>query len=255
MGRVRIWIGLNGERLFVWAFVVVFLAVVAFLLYFGMPFHGSEASVQSVYDDDRITVERTDGGGYVMRPADANTQRGLVFYPGARVHPDAYLASLAPLVRDANTTVVVPKMALNLAVLDQGAAGHVIDRHEEIQRWYVGGHSLGGAMACRYARDNSERVSGLVLFGAYCDKSIAQTNLRVLSVRGDADTVLDEGAYERNRENLPSTTTHSVLAGVNHTQFGSYTGQRGDQPSGTSYDVAHRRLAETTVPWFRNATG
>jgi poly(3-hydroxybutyrate) depolymerase len=255
MGRVKTWVALNGERVFVWTFVVVFLAVVAFLLYFGTPFHGSETSIQSVYEDDRIDVDRTGRGGYVMRPAGTDPQRGLVFYPGARVDPDAYLASLAPLVHDTNTTVVVAKMPLNLAVLDQGAADRVIDRYDGPRQWYVGGHSLGGAMACRYARDNPQRVSGLVLFGAYCDKSIAQTDLRVLSVRGEADTVLDRDTYERNKRNLPSATTHSVLVGVNHTQFGSYTGQWGDRPSGTSYGVAHRRLAETIVPWFENASG
>lgn len=253
MGRTRTWFARNGERLSVWLLVIVLLAVVAGLLYFGTPFHGSDASVQSVFEDDRIDIQRVDGD-YVLVPANGTSTTGLVFYPGARVHPDAYLASLSPLVSDAGVTVVVVKMPLNLAVLDQDAATDVLERHDEIEQWYVGGHSLGGAMACRYAADNTERVSGVVLFGAYCDRSIADTDLRVLSVTGSDDTVLDRDTYERNKENVPDDATFRELRGINHTQFGSYTGQRGDRASGTPYEVAHNRLENATVPWFRNGT-
>ncbi|MCU4719670.1 alpha/beta fold hydrolase [Halapricum hydrolyticum] len=252
MGRVRTWLARNRERLAVWILVVVLLAVAGFLLYFGTPFHGSDVSVQAVQEDDRIELERMNGD-YLLRPANADSTTGLVFYPGARVHPDAYLSSLSPLVTEANVTVVVVKMPLNLAVFEQGAASRVIETHD-VQQWYVGGHSLGGAMACRYAEKNPGRVSGVVLFGSYCDRSIAETDLRVLSVTGADDTVLDRQTYDRNRANLPADATVRELPGVNHTQFGSYTGQRGDRPSGTSYEVAHRRLANVTVPWFREAS-
>ncbi|WP_229125179.1 alpha/beta fold hydrolase [Halapricum desulfuricans] len=252
MGRVRTWLAHNRERLAVWVVVIALLVVAGLLLYFGTPFHGSDASVQSVQNDDRIDLQRVDGG-YVMQPASGGSTTGLVFYPGARVHPDAYLASLSPLVTDAEVTVVIVKVPLNLAVVDQNAASDVIGSHG-VEQWYVGGHSLGGAMACRYAGANRERVAGVVLLGSYCDRSIAGTDLRVLSVTGDADTVLDRSAYERNRANLPADATVVELSGVNHTQFGSYTGQRGDRPSGTSYELAHRRLANVTVPWFEKGS-
>ena len=250
MGRVRTWLAHNRERIAVWVLIVVLLAVTGVVLYFGTPFHGSDASVQAVQDDSRIVFERVDGE-YVLRPANAQSTTGLVFYPGARVHPDAYLLSLSPLAAEANVTVVVVEMPLNLAVFEQGAASRVIEDHD-VEQWYVGGHSLGGAMACRYASENTDRVSGIVLFGSYCDRSIDGTGLQALSVTGAADTVLDRNAYERNKANLPEGATVEELPGVNHTQFGSYTGQQGDRPSGTPYEVAHRRLANVIVPWFQN---
>ena len=73
----------------------------------------------------------------------------------------------------------------------------------------------------------------------------------MLSVTGSADTVLDEDSYEPNRANLPEdTTTHELP--LNHTQFGSYRGQRGDEPSNVSYHVAHERLSNVTVSWVQN---
>lgn len=248
----------QAKRVAVWVFVALLVVAAGFVLYFATPFHGSDASIQAVEADDSIDLT-VDGDSYVLQPANTSTGYdgtvGLVFYPGARVHPDAYLSSLAPLVRDAGVTVVVPKLPLNLAVLDSNRADAVRAAYPGVEHWYVGGHSLGGAMACRYARASTDAVEGVVLFAAYCDQSIADTDLRVLSVTGAADTVLDADTYERNRQNLPADATTVELPGVNHTQFGSYTGQSGDDPSGTTYAVAHSRLANATVPWMRNASG
>jgi pimeloyl-ACP methyl ester carboxylesterase len=46
---------------------------------------------------------------------------------------------------------VLLRMPGNLAVLDENAADGVAADYPEIDRWYIGGHSLGGAMAARYA--------------------------------------------------------------------------------------------------------
>jgi len=237
-----------GRRATVWLVAIVVLAVAAGSVYFGTPYHGTDAGVASVEQNPHATVTE-EGGTYTLEPADGNASAGLVFYPGARVHPDAYLASLGPLAGDANVTVVIPKMPLNLAVLDQGAASaHVTDR--AVDSWYVGGHSLGGAMACRYAAENPGTVDGVVLYGAYCDRDISGTELEALSVTGSADTVVDSDTYEGNLDNLPEDATVRELP-LNHTQFGDYRGQRGDEPSNVSYATAHERLANVTVQWFQ----
>ena len=237
-----------ARRAFVWLVAIGVLTAGAGVLYLGTPHHASDASVASVEADPSVTVTER-GGTYTLEPADGESTTGLVFYPGARVHPDAYVASLAPLASDANVTVVVPKLRLNLAVLDQGAAsGYVTDASAET--WYVGGHSLGGAMACRYASENPETVEGVVLYASYCDRNISETGLTALSVTGSADTVLDRDAYENNRDNLPADATTRELP-LNHSQFGSYRGQRGDAPSNRSYAAAHEQLANATVAWFR----
>jgi len=53
--------------------------------------------------------------------------------------------------------VAVPKMRVNLAVLSPGRADAVIEGETDVSRWIVGGHSLGGAMACRYAGQRGGR--------------------------------------------------------------------------------------------------
>ena len=237
----------QGKRLLVWLVAAAVVAATVGVVWAGTPYRGTDESVAAVADDPAVTLTRTDGT-YVLDPAGGDAERGLVFYPGARVHPDAYLATLAPIAAETNTRVVVPSMPLSLAFFDQGAASRYVTDDVE---WYVGGHSLGGAMACRYAAANPDAVAGLVLFASYCDRDISGTGLAALSVTGTADTVLDRDTYEASLANLPADATVRDLPGLNHTQFGAYSGQPGDAPSGSSYDRAHARLANVTVPWFQ----
>jgi hypothetical protein len=262
---VGAWLRRHWLALAAVAAAVLLLAAGGFAWYFSDPLHAREGAVESVRADEDVSLSKANGT-YVLEPADggnADGERvedgdddervGLVFYPGGRVHPDAYLAALAPLAADANVTVFVPQPTLNLAVLDRGMAGGVMARHPEIDRWYVGGHSLGGAMACRYANANPERVAGLVLFASYCDRDVSDSGLRVLSVTGSADAVLDRQRYENTLSNLPADATVVELDGVNHSQFGAYVGQRGGQPSPITFATAHDRLASVVVPWFQRA--
>lgn len=248
----------EGKRLVVWLGVGLIVLAALTVGYFGTPYHGTPESIAAVEDDQRVTVDRTNEG-YVLQPAATTPEAGVVFYPGGRVHPDAYVGSLAAMSRDANVTVVVPKLPLNLAVVDYGlaqnglgshAADSAIAEYPAVEQWYVGGHSLGGAMACRYA--STADVEGLLLYASYCDVDISERDFAVMSVTGGADGVLNRTAYERNRGNLPASTRFAELSGVNHTQFGSYTGQ--DAPSGTSYETAHGRLNGVVVPWLQNET-
>lgn len=244
----------QGKRLAVWLVAAGVVALAVALVYFGTPLRGTEAGIAAAEANPDVTIT-TAGETYILEPAGGNATAGLVFYPGGRVHPDAYVASLAPMAAQANVTVVVPKMPLNLAVLDGDAAARYVTPADSavdlnVDTWYVGGHSLGGVMACRYARGNPDRVDGVVLFASYCDRDISGTGLAALSVTGSADTVLDRGAYRGALENLPADATTRTLP-LNHSQFGGYRGQPGDEPSTLSSAAAHRRLAEAVVPWLR----
>ena len=228
---------------------LVLVGGVAFYVYFGvLGLHAPTEVQQSVRADSNVTVERA-YGGYVVGDADPEIERvGVVFYPGGRVAPDAYLPSAARITTRANVTVVVPKMRANLAFFSQGRADAVIAGEPQIERWIVGGHSLGGAMACRYAGANDGRVDGLLLVGAYCDRPV--TGMPALSVVGTRDAVLNRDRFDETESNLPDDRRIARIEGMNHSQAGWYAGQSGGQPATITTPEAHRRLATVVADWL-----
>ncbi|WP_323674384.1 alpha/beta fold hydrolase [Halorubellus sp. PRR65] len=234
---------------------VLVLAAVGFWVYFGvLGFQAPAAVTESVRANPDVNVERA-YGGFVVRPTgelDEATRTtgdglGVVFYPGGRVAPDAYLSSAARVVEETGATVFVPRMTANLAVLSQGKANAIIEGEGEVETWVVGGHSLGGAMACRYANANPDRVDGLLLVGAYCDRPVER--IPALSVVGTRDAVLDRDRFRETTGNLPANASVVRIDGMNHSQAGWYYGQAGGQPATVTYPTAHDRLAAAVDAW------
>lgn len=94
--------------------------------------------------------------------------------------------------------------------------------------WIMAGHSLGGAMAASYAAGHTETYQGLVLLAAYSTADLTQSGLRVLSIYGSNDGVLDRDTYRTDFANLPQGTTEYVIDGGIHSYFGMYGHQDGD---------------------------
>jgi pimeloyl-ACP methyl ester carboxylesterase len=93
--------------------------------------------------------------------------------------------------------------------------------------WYVGGHSLGGVMAADFAAKQAAELRGLVLLASYPTGDLAPS-LRVLSISGSEDGVLNREKLEAGTRYLPEDAVLQVSPGGNHAQFGSYGPQKGD---------------------------
>lgn len=92
----------------------------------------------------------------------------------------------------------------------------------EYENWYIGGHSLGGAMAASYAADHLDMLRGVVLLSAYPTDSLKEGELSVLSIYGSEDKVLNMEKVKEGREYMPSDYTEICIDGGNHAQFGNY---------------------------------
>ncbi len=158
-------------------------------------------------------------------PAEART--GLIFYPGALVAPEAY-APLMDTLAAGGMLCVLLRVPGNLALLSPGAAQGVREDYPALTHWLIGGHSMGGVAAAAWAAEHSADFEGLVLLASYPDSDLRQSGLRVLSVRGTEDGVLNMGRYEAARELLPADARELVLQGGCHAGFACYGPQRGD---------------------------
>ena len=231
---------------------IILSACLAILLVLG---GGGYAYVSDYYHADETALEamayltdsvQTEQDGNVTWFVPENSTAGLIFYPGGKVEHTAY----APLLRacaENGILCALVRMPGNLAVLDANAADGLQEEYPEVTAWYMAGHSLGGAMAANYAAAHAEDFNGLILLAAYSTKDLTGTTLRVLSVYGSEDGVLNRESYEKNRANLPADTTEVVLDGGCHAQFGSYGAQEGDGIPSISGEEQVRQTVEAIV--------
>ena len=174
---------------------------------------------------------------------------GFIFYPGGKVEHTAYEPLMAQLAED-GIFCVLTEMPFHLAVLDMNAADDIFALYPEIERWYIGGHSLGGAMAACYAAENVDRLEGLVLLGAYSSEDLTATDLRVISLYGSEDKVMNREKYDEYRGNLPADLTETVIAGGCHAYFGMYGEQEGDGAPAICAEEQITLTAEYITQWI-----
>ena len=184
------------------------------------------------------------------------TDKGFIFYPGGLVDVDAY-AWLGPeLAQRGIFTVIVP-MPLDLAILNPAEAEKVLKTYPNIKYWAIGGHSLGGAMAGQFLASHTQdtaRVHGLVLWGSRLSAGIDVSKLpvNVVSIYGTRDGIAPKDiTAEQRRAGLPGSASLVAVDGGNHSMFGDYGLQKGDNPLDIPLDKARKQIVGATLMVFR----
>ena len=108
----------------------------------------------------------------------------IVFFPGGRVEETAY-APLLCAVAERGVDCFLMKMPSRMAVFGANAPDRVLGAFA-YERWYVGGHSLGGLVAAKYAAKNAERINGVVLLASYPRETLPEP-LSLLCCYGSND--------------------------------------------------------------------
>ena len=172
---------------------------------------------------------------------------GFIFYPGGRVSAEAYAPPVRALAEAGYLGVITP-MPFGLAVLDQNAADGVIEAHPDIERWVIGGHSLGGAMAAQYAAGHGE-VDGLALWAAYPPDGtdLSASDVLVTSISASEDGLATPAEIEASAAQLPADTTFVEIAGGNHAQFGWYGEQDGDGQATITREAQQEQVVSATL--------
>ena len=230
----------SGKAIIRTVLSVISVAVIGFVLYVNDFYHANPSAL-AVLDEVEGVELLEKKGQYVFVPDTATA--GLIFYPGGKVEVESYIPLMARFAEQ-GVLCVLMEMPGNLAVLDIHAADGVTEEYPEVERWYMGGHSLGGAMAASYTAKHAEEFEGLLLLAAYSTEDLSDTDLEVLAVFGSEDKVLDQDAFEENITNLPAGYHVEVLTGGNHAQFGDYGAQKGDGEAFVSREEQMKRTAE-----------
>ena len=230
----------------VWITLAAVLATVILLtgacaLYVGDYYPADTEALEAFSPVHPVTREEWKDGTVVIRPEGRDPVAGFIFYPGGKVEHTAYTPLMEALASEGILCVLV-EMPFRLAVLDVNAAEGIPQTFPEVERWYLGGHSLGGSMAASYLASHTEDFDGLILLGSYSTADLSETELSVLSVYGSEDGVMNREKYAEYKPNLPEGFTETVIEGGNHAYFGAYGEQEGD---GTATVTPAEQLRQT----------
>ncbi len=213
---------------------------IAFLIYTGQYYHAEESACTALESDESVIVTQKKYGWFFDGPSETDA---LIFYPGGKVEETAY-APLLHRLAGQGMDICLVRMPFRLAVLGASKADQVMAQHD-YEHWYIGGHSLGGAMAASYAATHSLQLSGVFMLAAYPTKPLAD-NMKALIIYGSEDGVLNRSKLEEAIRYLPDSGEVYVIEGGNHAQFGNYGIQSGD---GNAV-ISPKEQQQRTVEWI-----
>ena len=234
------------KKIIVSILVTIFALLIGFVAWAETPLGPmSEANLALKTDS---SVEVSTSKWLIFSPTDSSKSTALIIYPGGRVDPRSY-APIAHTIADKGYLTIIVPMPLNLAVLGVNSANSVIEYFPEIKSWVVGGHSLGGTMAAKFAYGNSSKIRGLLLWAAYpaAGDDLSKLNIAVTTIHGTNDGMVSESQIDSSLSLLPTDTIRVEIEGGNHAQFGWYGEQPGDNEATISREFQQDQIITATV--------
>lgn len=218
---------------------IIFLGVFGFFIYNTVFYPADETAQAALGSDENVIVSQTGYGYFFDGPSEENL---LIFYPGAKVDEVAY----APLIHnlaEKGMDVCLVHMPFHFALYNRNKADRLLSEYTSYGNYYIGGHSLGGAVASIYASGHGELLSGIILLAAYPAKPLPDS-LTEISVYGSEDGVLNFDKLEENKKYAPAESYYYVIQGGNHAGFGNYGPQHGDSDAEVTKEEQQKQTVE-----------
>ena len=225
--------------------IVLIIMGIAFILYVRN-YYKADSKVFDTLNDKEVSVEQT-SLGYLFDGK--GKDKLVIFYPGAKVEEIAYAPLMMKLASNGIDAYIV-KMPFKLAILGKSRALQVIKEYN-YDNYYMMGHSLGGAMAADFTSTGKGNIKALILLAAYSMKKIPD-GVKVLSIYGDLDGVLNKENYNKYRKNIEDDLEEYVIKGANHAGFGLYGGQKDDLDATISQDEQQTITSNYIINFINN---
>ena len=194
-----------------------------------------------------------------------SVNKAFIIQPGGNVEPEAY-AIQALAFAEEGYRVYIMGYDTCLPIAEISKADVVFDTDTEIQEWPVamGGHSLGGVVTVMYINGGglvpprfSDSITGLAMWAAYPSDDDNLYDRVDLSDSSASIWATDDGLtspddISRTALQLPQDTSFVSISGGNHSQYGDYGFQDGDNPATITPEVQMTTIIDNTLEHVLN---
>jgi len=235
---------LNWKRILLVLLVAIVALIIGFIVWANNALQPMPEALAALQSDANVQVSETNGW-YVFTPTAAKPTTGLIFYPGGKVDARAYAPQMHAIAAEGYLTVITP-MPLYLAIFGINKADDVVKAYPDIQHWGIAGHSLGGSMAAQYI-SSSTKVKGLAFWASYPAVDLSKADIKAVSIYGTSDGVAKQESVLGGEKLLPANTPFVAIQGGDHSGFGWYGMQPGDNPATISREDQNAQTVKATV--------
>ncbi len=219
--------------------MIIFLCIFSLISGCYLSNYSHNTDHQALVNTKDVSIKKTKFGYFFDGPG---KEDALIFYPGGKVEDIAYSSLLKEIAANGMDCFLV-HMPGNLAVLNPNKGKEVFESYT-YKNWYMGGHSLGGSMAASFVSKNENQFQGLILLASYSMADLRDENIKVLSIYGSKDQVLNRKRLKENQKNLPDSNEVYVISNGNHANFATYGKQAGDGKASIS---RAQQIKETAI--------
>lgn len=228
---------------------VVAIFIIGIINWISTSYKPGQLALDSLISDDKVEVNIDNN--ITFTPKEIEATKGFILYPGAKVDARAY-APLCKKIAEQGYEVIIVDMPFNFAMLAPNKAQKIMKEYENIQSWVIGGHSLGGVAASRFAA-KEKNIDGVVLLASYPgNDDLKQLGKEVVSIWGSKDGVVNFTKLIESKDRLPEDTTYVEIEGANHAQFGDYGDQKGDHDALISEDKQLEITSNSIIKLLEN---
>lgn len=189
---------------------------------------------------------------YLFAPTKKFT-KVFIFYPGAMVDTKAYVP-LCRKIAENNIKVYLIKMPWRLASIGYKKPIELDLFQDKTKTYILSGHSQGAKMAAQFVFENPDLVNKLILIGSSHPRDISLANIKIpiLKIYGSKDGIADEKSILANRSKLPTMTKMVRIVGANHSQFGYYGFQLGDNNADINREQQQTETLKNILEFITN---
>lgn len=228
--------------------LVLISIIILFIVYFVLDQYKPKFSIKNLskYEANYVSVSENSQYIFIKPKKYLTLDTGIIFYPDKFVNEKSYLPLLFELAKD-GYGIYILKSPLNVPLFSRNKANDII-KNGDFEKYALMGHSYGGKVLLDYiSKQNqfSEKITDAILLaacssGRYVFDSVKnkdyKNEVRMLSIVGSKDGVLNLLKYDNDKENLPKNTKYITINGGNNSNFGNYGKKYNDFKSDISLE-------------------